>query len=154
MALQVTQVKSANGAKKRQLATLQTLGLRRIRHTVVVPDQPQFRGMVAAINHLVAVTEVPDDTVLDATATVDVSADDAGEPGQIGTDAIGASEAVEELLDSQGIEGGADSSADVVQLPSQNNPMRGEKVKGGGGADDDEDVETVAAEAPIDTTEE
>jgi large subunit ribosomal protein L30 len=60
VALQVTQVKSSNGAKANQLATLATLGLRRMHHTVVVPDRPEFRGMVATVNHLVTVEEVPD----------------------------------------------------------------------------------------------
>jgi large subunit ribosomal protein L30 len=60
VALQVTQVKSSNGAKANQLATLETLGLRRMHHTVVVPDRPEFRGMVATVNHLVTVEEVPD----------------------------------------------------------------------------------------------
>ena len=62
MALKVTQIKSSNGAKHNQSATLESLGLRRIRHTVVVPDRPEFRGMVATVNHLVVVEEVPDGT--------------------------------------------------------------------------------------------
>jgi large subunit ribosomal protein L30 len=85
MALQVTQVKSSNGAKRNQLATLETLGLRRIRHTVVVPDRPEFRGMVATVNHLVAVEEVPDGTTVAAGASRELSASDAGEPGAVGT---------------------------------------------------------------------
>jgi large subunit ribosomal protein L30 len=49
----VTQVKSANGADKRQLATLRSLGLRRIGHTVQREDSPQLRGMLHAVRHLV-----------------------------------------------------------------------------------------------------
>ena len=86
MALQITQVKSANGAKRNQLATLETLGLRRMRHTVVVPDRPEFRGMIATVNHLVAVEEVPDGTEVAPTATLEKTASDAGEPGAVGTD--------------------------------------------------------------------
>jgi large subunit ribosomal protein L30 len=54
-ALQVTQQRSRNGANKRQLATLRSLGLRRIGHTVEVEDTPQARGMLHAVRHLVAV---------------------------------------------------------------------------------------------------
>jgi large subunit ribosomal protein L30 len=49
----VTQVKSANGADKRQLATLRSLGLRRIGHTVTREDSPQLQGMLHAVRHLV-----------------------------------------------------------------------------------------------------
>lgn len=61
MALQITQVKSKNGAKKNQLACLRSLGLRRIRQTVVVPDRPEFRGMAFHVRHLVEWEEVSDD---------------------------------------------------------------------------------------------
>jgi large subunit ribosomal protein L30 len=55
--LAITQVKSANGTDQRQKDTLRTLGLRRIGHTVERPDSPQLRGMVHAVQHLVAVEE-------------------------------------------------------------------------------------------------
>ena len=55
--IQVTQRKSRNGADKRQLDTLRSLGLRRIGHTVEVPDTPQIRGMLHKVRHLVAVSE-------------------------------------------------------------------------------------------------
>ena len=55
--LVVTQRRSRNGADKRQLATLRSLGLRRIGHTVSVKDTPQARGMVHAVRHLVEVRE-------------------------------------------------------------------------------------------------
>jgi large subunit ribosomal protein L30 len=51
----VTQVKSANGADKRQLGTLRSLGLRRIGHTVSHEDTPQLRGALHAVRHLVKV---------------------------------------------------------------------------------------------------
>ena len=53
MSIAVTQVKSANGADKRQQATLRSLGLRRIGHTVQREDSPQLRGMLHAVRHLV-----------------------------------------------------------------------------------------------------
>jgi large subunit ribosomal protein L30 len=55
--LLVTQRRSRNGANKRQIDTLRSLGLRRIGHTVEVKDTPQARGMVHAVRHLVQVEE-------------------------------------------------------------------------------------------------
>ena len=55
--MKVTQVKSRNGADKRQLDTLRSLGLRRIGHTVEVKDTPQSRGMVHRVRHLVKIDE-------------------------------------------------------------------------------------------------
>jgi large subunit ribosomal protein L30 len=54
-ALRVTQRRSRNGANKRQLGTLRSLGLRRIGHTVQIEDCEQARGMVDAVRHLVEV---------------------------------------------------------------------------------------------------
>jgi large subunit ribosomal protein L30 len=56
-ALTVTQRKSRNGANKKQLDTLRSLGLRRIGHTVQVKDSPPARGMLHAVRHLVEVRE-------------------------------------------------------------------------------------------------
>jgi large subunit ribosomal protein L30 len=56
--LTVTQRRSSNGANKRQLDTLRSLGLRRIGHTVQIPDNHQARGMVHAVRHIV---ELQDD---------------------------------------------------------------------------------------------
>ncbi len=55
--LTVTQRRSGNGSDKRQLATLRSLGLRRIGHTVEVKDTEQARGMLHAVRHLVEVSE-------------------------------------------------------------------------------------------------
>ena len=55
--LRVTQTRSRNGSDKRQIATLRSLGLHRIGHTVEVPDSPQARGMIAKVRHLVEVSE-------------------------------------------------------------------------------------------------
>ena len=56
-ALRITQVRSRNGANKRQIDTLRSIGLRRIGHTVEQQDTPQLRGMVHAVRHLVKVEE-------------------------------------------------------------------------------------------------
>ncbi len=56
--LRVTQVKSLIGAQPKQRGTIRALGLRRINHTVELPDRPEIRGMVARVPHLVRVEEV------------------------------------------------------------------------------------------------
>ena len=56
-AVRVTQRRSKNGANKKQLDTLRSLGLRRIGHTVEVEDSEQARGMLHAVRHLVEVQE-------------------------------------------------------------------------------------------------
>jgi large subunit ribosomal protein L30 len=56
--LRVTQVKSTIGTKPKQRCTMRALGLRRINHSVELPDRPEIRGMIARVPHLVAVEEV------------------------------------------------------------------------------------------------
>jgi large subunit ribosomal protein L30 len=55
--LKVTQVKSRNGSTQPVIATLRSLGLRRIGQTVDVNDTPQARGMIHSVRHLVRVEE-------------------------------------------------------------------------------------------------
>ena len=56
--LKVTQLRSTIGSKKNQRETLRTLGLHKIRQSVVREDSAQVRGMIATVSHLVAVEEV------------------------------------------------------------------------------------------------
>jgi large subunit ribosomal protein L30 len=56
--LRVTQVKSTIGTKPKQRGTIRALGLKRINHTVELPDRPEIRGMIARVPHLVTVEEV------------------------------------------------------------------------------------------------
>jgi large subunit ribosomal protein L30 len=56
--LRVTQVRSTIGAQPKQRGTVRALGLRRINHTVELPDRPEIRGMVERVPHLVRVEEV------------------------------------------------------------------------------------------------
>jgi large subunit ribosomal protein L30 len=56
--LKVTQTRSKIGGTKVQRASLRSLGLKRIGHTVVKDDRPEFRGMIETVRHLVAVEEV------------------------------------------------------------------------------------------------
>ncbi|HEX4564312.1 MAG TPA: 50S ribosomal protein L30 [Solirubrobacteraceae bacterium] len=55
--LVVTQLRSRNGANRKQIDTLRSLGLRRIGHRVELEDSEQARGMVHAVRHLVEVRE-------------------------------------------------------------------------------------------------
>ena len=53
--LKITQMRSTIGARWKQRESLRTLGLRRIRHSVIREDNPQTRGLIAAVSHLVQV---------------------------------------------------------------------------------------------------
>ncbi|QFU93968.1 50S ribosomal protein L30 [Amycolatopsis sp. YIM 10] len=56
--LKVTQVKSKIGTKHNHRESLRTLGLRKIRQSVVREDTPEVRGLINAVRHLVEVEEV------------------------------------------------------------------------------------------------
>ena len=56
--LKVTQVRSVIGAKRNQRDTMRSLGLRKIRQSVVRDDNPMVRGMIHTVRHLVTVEEV------------------------------------------------------------------------------------------------
>ncbi len=51
--IKVKQIRSVIGRPKKQRATLEALGLRKIGQTVIKPDNPQIRGMIRAVSHLV-----------------------------------------------------------------------------------------------------
>lgn len=55
--VKVTLVKSPIGFKKNQAAIVQSLGLRRLRHTVAIADTPETRGMIFKVRHLVTVED-------------------------------------------------------------------------------------------------
>ena len=55
--LKITLVKSINKAKKGQVATVKALGLTKIRSFVEQNDNPQIRGMINKVSHLVSVEE-------------------------------------------------------------------------------------------------
>ena len=56
--LKITQVKSKNGATKRQIANLESLGIRRMHQTVEVELTPVTKGMIEKVRHLVIVEEI------------------------------------------------------------------------------------------------
>ena len=55
--LKVTLVRSTIGFNETQFKTVEGMGLRRIRHTVELPDTPETRGMIHKVRHLVEVDE-------------------------------------------------------------------------------------------------
>ena len=56
--VKITQVKSKNGATKRQIANLESLGIHRLHQTVEVELTPVTKGMVEKVRHLVIVEEI------------------------------------------------------------------------------------------------
>ena len=53
--VKVTQIKSLIGRTDKQKACIKGLGLRRIRHTVVLEDTPCVRGMINKVSFMVNV---------------------------------------------------------------------------------------------------
>jgi large subunit ribosomal protein L30 len=56
--LKVTQVRSTIGTKRNHRESLRTLGLRKIRQSVVREDTPSVLGLIHTVRHLVVVEEV------------------------------------------------------------------------------------------------
>jgi large subunit ribosomal protein L30 len=59
--LKITQVRSTIGARWKQRESLRTLGLRKIRQSVVREDNAQTRGLINSVHHLIEVVEVGDE---------------------------------------------------------------------------------------------
>ncbi len=56
--IRITLVKSVIGYRETQRQTVRSLGLRRIRQSVIHYDTPTIRGMVTKVRHLVSVEAV------------------------------------------------------------------------------------------------
>ncbi len=56
--VKITQVRGIIGARWKQRESLRTLGLRKIRQSVVREDNAQTRGLIRVVNHLVEVETV------------------------------------------------------------------------------------------------
>ena len=56
--LNIKLVKCLNGRLEKQIATANSLGLRKIGDVTVQPDNDQTRGKIAKIGYLLQVTEV------------------------------------------------------------------------------------------------
>ena len=56
--LRITQIKSKNGATKRQIANLASLGIHRLHQTVEVELTPVTKGMLEKVSHLVVTEDI------------------------------------------------------------------------------------------------
>ena len=56
--LKIKLVKSLNGRLKKQIATAESLGLRKIGQETIQPDNEMTRGKIAKIGFMLEVTEV------------------------------------------------------------------------------------------------
>lgn len=56
--LKITLIRSTNGCLDKQKKTVEALGLRKIRSSVVRPDNEAVRGMIYVVKHLVQVEEL------------------------------------------------------------------------------------------------
>lgn len=56
--IKITQVKSTIDRSKRQKATIEALGIKKLNHSVIKEVTPQIMGMVAKVNHLITVEEI------------------------------------------------------------------------------------------------
>jgi large subunit ribosomal protein L30 len=56
--LKITQVRSTINRHENQKRTMKALGLRKLHQTVIHEDQPQIRGMIRTVFHLVEVEDV------------------------------------------------------------------------------------------------
>ncbi len=55
--LKITLVKSTIGFDRKQAKVVESIGLRRLGHTVELADTPETRGMIHKVRHLVTVAE-------------------------------------------------------------------------------------------------
>ena len=53
--VKVTLVRSTIGFDRKQAAVVESMGLRRLNHTIEVADTPAMRGMIHKVRHLVTV---------------------------------------------------------------------------------------------------
>ena len=56
--LKITLMKSTIGAVPKHRATVKAMGLRKLHHFVILPDNAATRGQIQQIRHLVKVEEV------------------------------------------------------------------------------------------------
>ena len=56
--LKITLVRSTIGAKPKHRATVQSMGLRKLNRSIVLPDNAATRGQIQQIRHLIKVEEV------------------------------------------------------------------------------------------------
>ena len=94
--LRVTQTKSTISHIARNRATIRALGLKRIGHTVEVPDNDATRGMVRQVRFLVSVEEI-----VDASRVKDDAGGAATRPSEVRGDASASHRPEDSGTDSQ-----------------------------------------------------
>ncbi|BED92791.1 MAG: 50S ribosomal protein L30 [Candidatus Paraimprobicoccus trichonymphae] len=55
--LKIKLIKSLNNKKKKQVLVANSLGLKKVNNTKIHPDNPQTRGKIFKINHLLEILE-------------------------------------------------------------------------------------------------
>jgi large subunit ribosomal protein L30 len=55
--IRIRQVRSTIGFNRKQAVVIESMGLRRMGHTVELADTPETRGMIHKVRHLVEVVE-------------------------------------------------------------------------------------------------
>jgi len=55
--LRIKLIKSLSGRRDKHIATVKSLGLKKIGSEVIQPDNPQTRGKIEQVKYLVTVTE-------------------------------------------------------------------------------------------------
>jgi len=55
--IKIKLIRSKNGCSQRQILTLKSLRLTKLNKVVELPDNPQIRGMIRKVSHLVKVLE-------------------------------------------------------------------------------------------------
>ncbi len=56
--LKITQLRSIIKCKEKQKRTIKALGLGRPNYFTILPDNPQTRGMVEVVKHLIKIEEI------------------------------------------------------------------------------------------------
>jgi len=56
--LKIKQIKSAIGYSQREKRTIKALGLRKLQQEVIRPNNPQVKGMIEKVSHLLKVEDV------------------------------------------------------------------------------------------------
>ena len=56
--LKITQIKSVIKRYEKQKLTIKAMGLGRPNYTNVLPDNPQTRGMIEVVKHLIKIEEI------------------------------------------------------------------------------------------------
>ena len=77
--VKITLVKSTIGFDKKQAKVVQSIGLRRIGHSVELNDTPETRGMILKVRHLVTVAASAQDGSERASASPRRSRGEGGE---------------------------------------------------------------------------